>query len=150
MFRGIHNLNLDEKGRLTLPNRYRDLLHVNNISQIVVTIDIIDQCLLLYPLPVWETIETKLIALPSLDASTRRIQRLLIGHATELVLDNANRILLPQPLREYAALEKSLTLVGQGKKIEIWNELVWQNMRTEWLQTKEGSFNSTYLQELSL
>ncbi len=150
MFRGIHNLILDEKGRLTLPNRYRDVLHAHNVSQLIVTIDTVDPCLLLYPLPIWETIEAKLVALPSLDAATRRIQRLLIGHATDLSLDNSNRLLLPQPLREYATLEKNLILVGQGKKIEIWNDTVWHNMRNTWLQAKEQPINSTYLQELSL
>jgi MraZ protein len=134
MFRGINAINLDDKGRMALPKRYREALEKDAKGQVVVTIDTEEHCLLLYPLPVWEEIELKVEALPSFNKLTRRIQRLLIGHATELVLDGNGRVLLPPLLREYAHLGKSVVLLGQGKKFEIWDEKSWKKGREVWLK----------------
>ena len=133
MFRGVNVIQLDEKGRLAIPTRYRDLLQDAD-GTLVATIETESRCLLLYPLPDWEKIETKLEALPSFNRAARRIQRLLIGHATELELDNSGRVLLPQTLRDYANLKKSVVLLGQGKKFELWDENTWQQEREVWLQ----------------
>lgn len=133
MFRGINAVVLDAKGRMALPTRCREQLQRDEIDQLVVTIDTESPCLLLYPLPEWELIEEKLQALPSFNQAARRIQRLLIGHATELELDSSGRLLLPQLLREYAKLDKRIMLVGQGKKFELWDEVQWQERRTSWL-----------------
>ncbi|CAM4415576.1 MAG: Transcriptional regulator MraZ [Legionellaceae bacterium] len=132
MFRGITAINLDPKGRMVMPTRYRDRLEIQG-GQLVITIDTESPCLLLYPLKEWEIIEQKLEALPSFNEITRRIQRLLIGHATDVEMDNSGRILLPPLLREYAKLEKHLMLVGQGKKFELWDEGQWQARRDTWL-----------------
>src|SRR3990167_9022435 len=78
-------------------------------------------------------IEDKLEGLPTFQPAARRIQRLLIGHATELELDRHGRILLPDLLRDYAQLDKTVMLVGQGKKIEIWSDRLWEDARTMWL-----------------
>jgi MraZ protein len=131
MFRGINALLVDTKGRMAMPARYRDALQAENGS-LVVTIDTDAPCLLLYPLPEWNVIESKLAALPSFNAAARRIQRLLIGHATDVELDNNGRLLIPPVLREYASLDKKVMLVGQGKKFEIWSELGWQEQRDLW------------------
>ena len=133
MFRGINEIVLDTKGRLAVPMRYRNLLQEENHSKLVITIDTEDKCLLLYPLLVWEEIEKKVEALPSFNKLTRRIQRLLIGHATEVEFDGNGRILIPPLLREYAALDKNVILVGQGKKFEIWAKEVWEIGRDNWL-----------------
>ena len=134
MFRGINSINLDEKWRMTLPTRYREVLRVQAENQLVATIDTEEQCLLLYPLPAWEDIQQKIAALSSFNPTTRRIQRLLIGHATDLNIDNSGRILLPQVLREYANITKKIVLVGQGKKFEIWDEEHWLQQRNSWLE----------------
>ncbi len=55
----------------------------------------------------------------------KRFQRLMLGYATDLELDGSGRLLLPQPLREYAQLDKKLVLVGQGNKLELWSEALW-------------------------
>jgi MraZ protein len=133
MFRGVNLLQLDDKGRLTIPARHRDSLKVESDGQVVVTIDTEERCLLLYPLPDWEMIERKIEALPSFNPAARRIQRLLIGHATEVELDTHGRLLLPPVLREYAGLQKSIVLIGQGKKFEIWDEERWNQGRESWL-----------------
>jgi MraZ protein len=137
MFRGVNTLNLDNKGRLAIPARYREALQqsANGSGHLVTTVNPVehDHCLLLYPLPEWEEIERKLVKLPTLNATTRRLQRLLIGHATELELDGNGRILLPPPLREFASLDKAVVLIGQGNKFEIWDEARWNARRAEWL-----------------
>lgn len=157
MFRGLTAVNLDSKGRIILPVVYRNQIqNINENSEssakVVVTIDTEENCLLLYPLGVWEEIERQISALPSFNQSTRRIQRLLIGHATEMELDNQGRILIPLLLRDYAKLKKSIMLVGQGKKIEIWCEDLWNSERDGWLQKglSDSSVIPAELQSLSL
>lgn len=133
MFRGINAIALDDKGRIAIPARYRDLIADEAGGILVVTIDTEDRCLLLYPYPQWEQIEQKLEALPSFNPVSRRIQRLLIGHATEIEMDRNGRILLPPLLREHAGLGQMVMLVGQGKKFEIWGETQWEAAREGWL-----------------
>lgn len=130
MFRGVNVANMDAKGRIVLPTRYRVCLQGGSI----LTIDTEERCLLLYPLKVWEEIESKLAALPSFNAAARRIQRLLIGHATDIEVDAQGRILVPPLLRDYAGIDKRAVLVGQGKKIELWAEAHWQECRSKWLK----------------
>ena len=133
MFRGINSVNLDAKGRIALPSRYRDQLLKSCAGLLVVTIDINHRCLLLYPRAEWELIKRKIESLPSLDANSERVKHLLIGHANDLELDNSGRVLLPQELRLYAALEKHVCLIGQGKKLEIWEQEAWNRQREKWL-----------------
>lgn len=133
MFRGITAINIDAKGRLAIPTKYREGLMLSDDGKLVMTIDTESTCLLLYPMNEWVAIEEKLQALPSFNPQARRIQRLLIGHATELEMDGSGRILVPQILRDYAAMEKKTMLVGQGKKFEIWDEAQWFANREDWL-----------------
>ena len=80
------------------------------------------------------------------------MQRLLIGHATECDLDAQGRLLLPPPLREFAALDKHAVLIGQGKKFELWDEAQWNERREEWLKADAGDYRqlSDELKKLSL
>lgn len=133
MFRGINSATLDAKGRMALPSRVREIMAAISADPLVVTIDTKDPCLLLYPLPFWEAVQQKLEALPNLNPRSRTLQRLLIGHATDLEPDGAGRVLLPQKLRSYAQLDKKLVLVGQGNKVEIWAETLWEARMDEWL-----------------
>ena len=94
MFRGATLVNLDSKGRLSVPTRYREQLLENAAGQMVCTIDIYHPCLLLYPLPEWEIIEQKLSRLSSMNPVERRVQRLLLGHASECQMDGAGRLLI--------------------------------------------------------
>jgi MraZ protein len=111
MFRGINAVNLDAKGRMSIPTKYRNALSTDESKGLIVTIDTESACLLLYPLLIWEQIEAKLQQLPSFDPQARRIQRLLIGHASDVELDSQGRILLPTLLREYAGLQKKTMLI---------------------------------------
>ena len=133
MFRGINAINIDGKGRLAVPTRYRDALGSQANASLVVTIDTEETCLLLYPIMQWQVIEDNLQRLPSFNAAARRIQRLLIGHATDVELDSNGRLLLPPLLRDYAHLDKRVVMIGQGNKFEVWDEALWQSRREQWL-----------------
>lgn len=150
MFRGVNNITLDAKGRMAMPTRYRERLHERCDGQLVVTVDR-DHCLLVYPLPEWEEIERKLVRLPSLNKQARRLQRLLIGHATECQLDVNGRVLLPLPLREFASLERQAVLIGQGNKFELWDEQIWNERRDVWLAEEDDELEMPdELESLSL
>lgn len=133
MFRGVQHINMDAKGRLAFPARQREPLLQEFGGQIVTTIDTQSKCLLVYPQPVWDDIQSDIQELPALNPAVRRFQRLLIGYATDMELDNNGRVLMPTPLREYAGLEKKLVLAGQGKKLELWAEDHWLAERDKWL-----------------
>ena len=132
MFRGGNTVNLDAKGRLALPTRYRGPLEDRCQGQVVLTVHD-DRCLLLYPQPDWDEIERKLVRLPNQNKRTRTLQRMLLGHATELEIDKSGRILIPPRLREFANLEKRVVLAGLGNKFEIWNEDAWEQSCGEWV-----------------
>jgi MraZ protein len=127
VFRGISQLNLDVKGRLAVPARHRDALLERCAGHLVITADA-DRCLLVYPLPDWELIQQKLEGLSNLDARVRDLQRRLIGFAVDVDMDGAGRVLISPALREYAQLDKAVVLVGQGKKLELWNKDHWDQL----------------------
>ena len=135
MFRGINKVSLDGKSRMALPARLRETVQQVSFGQLVLTIDIREKCLMLYPLLEWEKVQSTLAGLANVREEIRTVQRLLIGHATDLELDAQGRVLLPRLLREYAELDKKLILLGQGNKIEIWNESHWNDRRTDWLDS---------------
>ena len=141
MFRGINPLTLDAKGRLAIPTKYRERLQAESGGRLVVTVDR-ERCLLLYTLPEWEEIERRLMRLPTLNRKVRRLQGLLIGHATDIELDGHGRVLLPSVLREIASLERKAVLIGQGNKFELWDEDAWNARRENWLAEEEGDDDS--------
>jgi len=150
MFRGANKLTLDAKGRMVMPTRYRERLQERCGGKLVVTVDK-DQCLLLYPLPDWEEIERKLMRLPTLNPQARRLQRLMVGHATDLELDGHGRVLLPPQLREFGSLTRDAVLIGQGLRFELWDEARWNERRDEWLASEESATDlPTELETLSL
>ena len=137
MFRGVNSLNLDAKGRFAIPTKYRGRLKDCCASQLVITVDPNDHCLLIYPVPEWQEIERKLMKLPTFNKAARRLQRLLVGHATEVDMDGQGRVLLPPPLREFAQMNKHAVLIGQGNKFELWDEERWSAQRENWLEESD-------------
>ena len=151
MFRGINPINLDAKGRVALPAKYRDRVTDRCDGHMVLTVHPFDRCLLLYPLADWEVIEAQVNALPnSTSRQARRLQHLMVGYATELDLDAANRLLLPAMHRDHAELDKRLILVGQGQKFEVWNEARWTSMTEAYLNEPVDADASVELTNLSL
>jgi MraZ protein len=137
MFRGASKVTLDAKGRMAIPTRYRARLEERCDNQLVVTVDR-DYCLLVYPLPEWEEIERRLVRLPTLNRQARRLQRLMVGYATEVELDGHGRILLSRELREFAGLERQAMLIGQGNRFELWDETRWTERRDAWLEEESA------------
>ena len=137
MFRGITQLSLDGKGRLAIPAKYRDGLVSLCAGRLIVTADP-SKCLLIYPQPAWEPIEQKLISLSSFDKKTRNLQRLLVGNASDVEMDNAGRVLVSPPLRKFAGLTKNVVLVGQGAKFELWDGEQWDLQMEDALDFKDG------------
>ena len=134
MLRGVTQLAIDIKGRFAVPQRYRDALQSardgaagEGGTRLVMTADP-SRCLLLYTTAEWEPIEQKLMSLSSFNAQTRALQRLLVGHADDVEMDSAGRLLVPPSLRQYASLDKRIVLVGQGNKFEIWDEGRWNEL----------------------
>lgn len=152
MFRGATTINLDSKGRLAVPMRYRELLLEESQGQMVCTIDLHQPCLLLYTLPQWEVIEQKLSRLSSMNPVERRIQRLLLGHASECQMDSAGRLLIASTLRQHAGLTKQVMLVGQFNKFELWDEENWYQQVKEDIDAQQTAAEplSERLQDLSL
>ena len=150
MFKGRSNLSIDSKGRASMPQRYRGVFCTNKKCKLVVTADK-DKCLLIYTLKNWGNIEKQLSNLPSYNDEARFIQRLLIGHATESEIDTQGRFLIPNPLREYAGIQKKVILLGQGSKFELWAENIWNMNMKSWLDNNNSSeFNNNALSDLKL
>ena len=128
IFRGVTQLALDAKGRLAIPGKHRDALAGNpgtSERTLIVTADP-SRCLLVYPRATWEPIQARLMALSSFNEQIRGLQRLLVGHADEVDMDGAGRILVPPALRQYAGLDHHVVLVGQGNKFELWDDAKWR------------------------
>jgi len=133
VFRGISNLNLDAKGRLAVPTKYRDEITSDFKGQMILTVDYGVRCLVLYPMSKWVETEQNILSLPNLSEAAREIKRLVIGHASDVEMDGQGRIMLASPLRDYAGMEKKLIMIGQGDKFVLWDEDSWKvgcdNMR---------------------
>jgi len=125
MFRGASSINLDAKGRIAIPAKYRERLSAACNGQMVITIDLELPCLTLFPLPHWEQLERQLQSLSNTNPVHLSIKRLLLGHASECEMDKNGRLLLPAKLREHADLEKHLLLAGMGNTFQIWDEEQW-------------------------
>ena len=134
MFRGIYKVSLDERGRIAVPVRFREMLRGRSSGKVVVTIDPRDRCLLLYPLEDWSTVEKELTDLANLKPQARYLQRTVVGHALDVEMDNAGRVLLSPTLREYAGLKKRVAVLGQANKLELWDEVTLNANLTDWLE----------------
>ena len=152
MFRGANAINLDSKGRLAIPTKYRQSILDDCDGQLICTIDSKQSCLLLYPLPEWEEIEIKLLKLSSMIEQESRLQRLLLGNATDADMDKNGRVNVPPPLRQYAKLDKSIMLVGKLNRFEIWDSATWSaQIESDVATERAGGFELTErLQDFSL
>lgn len=117
VFQGSSALNLDAKGRLTIPTRYRDAL-LSAESGLLTLTRHPDGCLILYPRSIWILKREQIAALPM---SARALQRLMLGSAQDVDIDSAGRILVSPELRQAAGLNKSTMLLGLGSHFELWD-----------------------------
>ncbi|QWD25235.1 division/cell wall cluster transcriptional repressor MraZ [Polynucleobacter paneuropaeus] len=117
MFQGASALNLDAKGRMSVPAKHRDALLVQGEGRVTLTKHP-DGCLLLFPRPEWETFRARVAQLP-MDAHWWR--RIFLGSAADVELDSAGRILVSPELRSAAGIEKEVMLLGMGSHLELWD-----------------------------
>jgi MraZ protein len=152
MFRGASTLNMDAKGRIAIPARYREAILDRCSGNLVLTVNNMrERCLWLYTLDAWEQAEHKLVELSSFRKDAQYLKRLLIGYASDCEMDDNGRMRISQPLIEFAGLQKQVMLIGQGNKFEIWDEGLWKAKRDEWLVEPEPDGPvPDYLAELSL
>ena len=125
MFQGATQINLDAKGRMSVPTRSRDPLTAGGTVKLVLTAHP-EGCLLLYPMPAWEPIRARVMSFPSLDRQASAWKRLLVGFAEEHELDSAGRLLVSPELRDYAHITRQVMFVGQGSHFEIWDLEQWK------------------------
>ncbi len=142
MFRGYDELTMDAKGRVGLPTRYHDRVQKGCEGRFVVTVDLREACLVIYPLPDWEVIERAFNALPGSDKDLALLKRRILGYATEVQMDSAGRLLISPELRQYAGLDKQVVLTGQGKKCELWDKAAWDAMNA---QAMAADFSAAHL-----
>jgi len=122
MFRGCFEHAIDEKGRLSIPAKFRDALTNTFAPPLFITYSLDAAALVAYPFDEWRLLEEKIGALPSFDPEAQRFRRAFYAPAQECGLDRAGRVLIPPNLRDYAGLERNVMLVGMGKHFEIWDK----------------------------
>jgi MraZ protein len=123
MFLGRHAHNLDEKGRLAIPARFRDLL----ADGLVLTRGI-DQCIAAYPRAAWDRLAEQVNALSMADRDARQFRRMVFAEAADVALDRQGRIMVPPELRRYAGIERETVIVGVHTSIEIWSPSRWDEV----------------------
>jgi len=139
MLTGASVIQIDDKGRLAIPSRYREALLARCGGQLVTTVgfalgrDSGDRSLWMYPQDAWKRAAKKVAALPDFDANHRIFKRFFIGYAGEMEMDRSGRVLLPALLREFAAIDKRAYLIGQSNKFELWSEEKWLARHDQWL-----------------
>jgi len=125
-------INLDAKGRLAMPMRYREAIREQCNGRLVLTYSAFDSgALYLYPEQEWERVRDEVTGLSTFNPGHRSLQRKLVGSASAVEPDGNGRIQLPQTLRQVAGLEKRVVLLGMGNRFEIWNETILNQKRIE-------------------
>ena len=130
MFRGSFEHNVDAKGRVSVPSKFRDIIAERYEGKLVLSIDL-DRCVTVYPLEEWERFEEKVRALPQMQKEVKDFMRFVFATATECELDKQGRVLIPPALRERAGISKSVMVVGIIGKMEIWDKAAWDARKSQ-------------------
>ena len=147
LFRGLHKHTVDEKGRLSIPAKFREALDTVFEGPLFVT-GMGTTYLVAYPANEWRVLEAKLMAGPELNVKLRRFRRLFYAPAQECPVDKAGRILLPPVLRVRAELERDIILAGMGKTFEIWDATRYEEMVLKEADNLEELFSDVEALEL--
>ncbi len=124
MFLGRFAHNLDSKGRLAVPARFRASLE----DGLVLTRGL-DRCVAAYPMPAWEELAGKVSTLPMTDPNARQFRRMVFAEAANLALDGQGRVVVPPELREYAGIDREAVVIGVHTSFEIWSPSGWEAMQ---------------------
>lgn len=126
MFLGEFEHTIDDKGRVAIPARFREELG----ERFVLTRGF-EQCLQAFPRSMWETLSEKVDRLPIGSPQARNMRRILFSPAAEVEIDRQGRILIPQGLREYAALAEEVLITGMNTYFELWSGERWRSLQDE-------------------
>ena len=124
MFIGEYQHTIDEKGRVAVPAKFR-----REISSGAIVTRGLDKCLFVFTKKDWETLAKKLVTLPLAQANSRAFVRLMLSGASEAKLDSQGRILIPDYLRKFAGLKKSVKVIGVHNRAEVWDGEVWDDYK---------------------
>ena len=133
MFIGEYAHNLDDKGRLAIPVKFR-----NELKKGAVVTRGLDSCLFLYTKAEWQKLAEKLAALPISQANSRAFARLMLAGAMDVEVDKQGRVILPEYLRQFAGLKKSTVIAGLYSRLEIWDEAKWATYKGQ-TEAESGS-----------
>jgi len=130
MFRGTFEHTIDDKGRVSVPARFRDVLLASSDDRVVITNFIMGalRCLDVYPIAAWQALEERLRAKPQFDQRVMRFQNYYFAAAHDCVIDKQGRILLPPSLRTYAALNRDVVFTSALEKFRIWDREQWKQV----------------------
>ena len=137
MFRGSYEQKVDDKGRTSLPRRFREELRRNYSDDRLVVTRSLDDCLWAYPINEWEAFEKRVAEKGMFDRRIVRLKRAVISSAIECKVDSHGRILLPAPLREHAGIEREVVWAGMIHNIEIWAKDRWEKVEDDALSDPE-------------
>lgn len=126
MLIGEYRHAIDPKKRLAIPAKLR-----KELGEKVVLTKGLESCLFLFPIKEWEELAVKLKSLSLGQAGTRGLNRLMLAGAIDLEVDKLGRVLIPDYLKSYANLNKNVTVVGLGNRLEVWDEATWQDYKLE-------------------
>lgn len=143
MFIGEYSHNLDDKGRLAVPIKFR-----RDLAKGAVVTRGLDSCLFLYTKNEWEKLAEKLAALPISQANSRAFARLMLAGAMDLEMDKQGRVILPEYLRNFAGIKKATIVAGLYNRLELWDETRWQNYKNT--TEKESSEIAERMAELGV
>lgn len=124
MFIGEYSHNLDDKGRLAVPKKFRA-----DLSKGAVVTRGLDSCLFLYTKREWQTLAKKLASLPFAQANTRAFARLMLAGAMDVEVDKQGRVMLPEYLRHYAGIAKEIVVAGLYNRLELWDRAKWNEYK---------------------
>ncbi len=141
MFRGQYEHRMDGKGRISVPARFREVLEDldvtgENADRIILT-RTFENCLVVYPMDKWLNFEEKIRQLPQFNPHVQRLKRVYVAGAVEVSMDSHGRLLVPQPMRAFAQLERDCVWVGQLETVELWSSANWQGAVDEALEDPE-------------
>lgn len=121
MFMGEHHHNIDDKGRIIIPSRFRE-----SLGKTFVITRGMDECLFVYPMEEWQLLEKKMENLPFTKKDARAFTRFFFSGASECELDKQGRSIIPATLRQYAGLSKECVVIGVSARVEIWSKENWE------------------------
>ena len=126
MFRGRYEHTIDQKGRTSLPARYREVLASIGEKRIILTSSL-DPCLVAYTMPEWMAFEEKIAQLSQFDRAVQKLRRIYVSGAVECDVDDSGRVLIPSTLRDHAKLSKEVLWAGAGRYAELWDKQMWSD-----------------------